>query len=309
MYDTGLADRIRAKGVTVVEVAGWKTRGNSTSPGGTPFKPRGAIHHHTAGSANGATPSLAICIYGRSDVPGPLCQVLQSREVDPADDKAYVIAAGKANHGGVGHWNNSVTDELINSNYESEGLEVEHTGTTTASAVRHEISCRILAAMLEAPGSSHDHLMCCEHYEYADPDGRKIDFKELNPPFANRADGVRARVKHWIGRTTSEEEDDVLTPDQDKKLDAIAVAVVKHYQDAQPSDARFRVQTLVAEAVDNRFATAGSATRVQLVGEHDNDPKGLVEYALERSEKFAALEAKVDQILAILNAEEPPPTS
>jgi hypothetical protein len=135
MYDTGLADRIRAKGVTVVEVAGWKTRGNSSG-----FNPRGAIHHHTAGSSRGATPSLNTCIYGRPDVPGPLCQVMQSRESDPADDKAYVIAAGKANHGGVGHWDNPATGERINSNYESMGLEVEHIGTTTAPARRHEIS-------------------------------------------------------------------------------------------------------------------------------------------------------------------------
>jgi len=195
MYDTGLANRIRAKGVRVVEIAGWQTRGN-----GSGFQPRGAIHHHTAGSSRGAIPSLNTNIYGRPDVPGPLAQVMQSREPD-ALDKAYVIAAGKCNHGGVGHWNNPATGELINSNYESEGLEVEHTGTGAVDPARHEISCRILAAMLEAPGSSRDWRMCCEHYEYADPDGRKVDFRELNPPFANRAAGIRARVGYWIGRT------------------------------------------------------------------------------------------------------------
>jgi hypothetical protein len=217
MYDTGLAARIRAKGVTVVEVAGWKTRGNSSG-----FKPRGAVHHHTAGSARGATPSLNICIYGRSDVPGPLCQVLQSREPDPDDDKAYVIAAGKANHGGVGHWDNPATGERFNSNYESMGLEVEHVGTGAADPARHEISCRILAAFLEAPGSSHDHLMCCEHYEYADPPGRKVDFRELSPPYANRGDGVRGRVKYWIGRTVGDGQgDDDLDSTQNATLNAI----------------------------------------------------------------------------------------
>jgi hypothetical protein len=195
MRDTGLADRIRAKGVRVVEVAGWQTRGNSSG-----FQPRGALHHHTAGSSRGATPSLNTNIYGRPDVPGPLAQVLQSREPD-LRDIAYVIAAGKCNHGGVGHWNNPATGELINSNYESEGLEVEHTGSGPVPPERHEISCRILAAMLEAPGSTRDWRMCCQHYEYADPDGRKVDFRELDPPFINRADGIRSRVAHWIGRT------------------------------------------------------------------------------------------------------------
>jgi hypothetical protein len=195
MRDTGLADRIRAKGVRVVEVAGWQTRGNSSG-----FQPRGALHHHTAGSSRGATPSLNTNIYGRPDVPGPLCQVMQSREPD-GRDIAYVIASGKGNHGGVGHWNNPATGELINSNYESEGLEVEHTGTGPVPAGRHEISARVLAAMLEAPGSSRDWRMCCQHYEYADPPGRKIDFFNLSPPFADKADGIRRRVGYWIGRT------------------------------------------------------------------------------------------------------------
>lgn len=194
MRDVGLADRIRAKGVRVVEVAGWKDRGNDG--GGYPtFRPRGAIHHHTAGSAHKAAPSLATVIYGRPGVPGPLSQVLQSREPD-GRDIAYVVAAGKANHGGVGTWTgNSGT---FDTNYESEGLEVEHTGYGPVPKGRHEISARILAAMLEAPGSSRDASMCCEHFEYARPLGRKVDFRELEPYTAAT---FRLRVAYWIGRT------------------------------------------------------------------------------------------------------------
>lgn len=200
MRDLSLPDRLRAKGVPVVLVAGWDTRGNADG-----FHPIGAVHHHTAGSSNGSTPSLAINIYGRSDVPGPLCQVLQSRETNPAADKAYVISSGKANHGGVGTWTGPAG--TFNSNYECEGLEVEHTGYGPVPAARHEVSAKIIAAMLEAPGSSRDARMCCEHYEYARPLGRKVDFRDLNPPFANRADGFRARVAYWIGRRADQPED------------------------------------------------------------------------------------------------------
>lgn len=194
-WDTGLADRIRAKGVRVVEVDGWRTRGSTT------YEPLLALWHHTAGSSSGAVPSLATCIYGRPDVPGPLSQVLQSREPDGQDDIAYVIAAGRANHGGTGSWRG------ISGNSRSFGLEVEHIGTTSQPARRHEITARILAAGLE--GGSRDARNCCRHAEYATPPGRKIDFAVAAAPWT--ADGMRSRVSFWVGRT--DQGDDEMTPE------------------------------------------------------------------------------------------------
>lgn len=203
MRDTGLADRLRAKGLTVKEVAGWGTRGNDG--GGNPtFRPVGAINHHTAGSMFGDAPSLATVIYGRPDVPGPLAQVLQSREVDRNGlDVVYVVAAGKANHGGVGTWTGG--GGTFDSNYESEGNEVEHTGTTTVHANRRETMARVAAAFLEAPGSSRDATMACQHFEYAQPPGRKIDFHDLAPWTTT---GFRDRVRFWIGRNAADTEED-----------------------------------------------------------------------------------------------------
>lgn len=191
-YDTGIAARIRAKGVTVVEVDGWRTRGGATHDSIL------ALMHHTAGSANGATPSLAICIFGRggsNPVPGPLVQVLQSREPD-GDDKAYVIAAGKANHAGVGVWRG------VSGNTHAAGVEVEHTGVGGVPAGRREITCRILAALLE--GGSRDWRNACQHAEFATPQGRKVDFTDLAP---DTPASIRARVAHWIGRTAGEDDD------------------------------------------------------------------------------------------------------
>lgn len=153
-YDTGIADRLRAAGVPVVEVDGWKSRGSSS------FSPRGSVNHHTAGGANGATPSLNTVIYGRSDLPGPLCNVLQSREPD-GNDKAYVVAAGRANHAGSGGWRG------LSGNSTVYGLEIEHTGVAPLPMGRQQIAARIHAAMFGGdPG------MVCQHFEWT---SRKID--------------------------------------------------------------------------------------------------------------------------------------
>lgn len=198
MWDTGLADRIRAKGVRTIEVGGWRTRGSTT------YQPLGALHHHTAGSALGTVPSLTICIYGRSDLAGPLCQVLQSR--DPVDDIAYVIAAGRANHAGVGYWWG------LDSNSELGGLEVEHVGTTTVPERRLETSCRILAALIEAPGSPRSAGYVAEHFEYALPKGRKIDFAHLWPW---NPDMIRERVAYWVGRSAGQPAPPTTVPQED----------------------------------------------------------------------------------------------
>jgi hypothetical protein len=147
---------------------------------------------------------------------------MQSREPD-GRDIAYVIASGKCNHGGVGTWTGPAG--TMNSNYESEGLEVEHTGYGTVPAGRHEISARIIAAMLEAPGSSRNAGMCCEHFEYARPLGRKIDFRELDPYTAGT---FRQRVGYWIGRTINDEDDIPTTEDTDDMI-------IHFYCDGRPA--------------------------------------------------------------------------
>jgi hypothetical protein len=154
-YDTGLANRLRAAGLRVVECSGWQSRGSSS------FTPRGSVNHHTAGGPSGATPSLNICINGRSDLEGPLCNVMQSREPD-GRDIAYVVAAGRANHAGEGGWKG------LSGNSSVYGLEIEHTGTSTLPSGRQNIAAAIHAAMFGG-----DPAYVCQHAEWA-PD-RKID--------------------------------------------------------------------------------------------------------------------------------------
>lgn len=157
-YDTGIANRLRAAGLNVVEVAGWQNRGSSS------FNPRGFVWHHTAGPRNGNSPSLNICIYGRSGLPGPLCNVFQAR-----DNTIYVVAAGRANHAGTGGWNG------LSGNSSVYGLEIENVGTPVEPwrLDQLDVAARVAAALLGNPG------MSCHHKEWT---SRKIDMHSVGGP-------------------------------------------------------------------------------------------------------------------------------
>jgi hypothetical protein len=159
--DLGIADRLRAAGLRVVEVAGWQTAGSDS------FAPGGSVNHHTAGPSSGSTPSLLTCIEGRPDLSGPLCNVYQSREPSGVD-VAYVIASGRANHAGEGGWRG------LSGNASVYGLEIEHDGLTALPQGRIDTAARIHAAMFTG-----DPANVCQHREWtynpATGSSRKID--------------------------------------------------------------------------------------------------------------------------------------
>lgn len=175
--DTGIADRLRLWGLTVVEVNGWRTRGSAT------FNPRGSVDHHTAGPAKGNAPSLRICVDGRPDLPGPLCNVLVGR-----DGTCYVIAAGRANHAGPGGWGG------LQGNAAVFGVERENVGTDAEpwTLQQYDVAARCHAALIAVHGARWD--LVCEHKEWAPR--RKID--------AHGVDGnvMRDLVRQQLSRTT-----------------------------------------------------------------------------------------------------------
>lgn len=171
-------DTLRAFGLTVVEVNGCWTRGTDT------LDPDGSVNHHTAGAAFGDAPSLGYVVRN------VLCNALQSRQRDRNGlDVIYFVAAGKANHAGVGAWRG------VSGNSHFVGLEVEHVGSSAEPfpSSRRETSARFHAATARhfrfAPG------MVCQHHEYAQPAGRKSDFARvlLDPTaFRNRVATILA---------------------------------------------------------------------------------------------------------------------
>lgn len=169
--DTGLADRIRARGVDVVEVSGWQDRGH----GEPDFA--GFVWHHTAGGPTGIAPSLGICINGGANTaPGPLCNVLQSREAGEGNDRAFVIAAGTAYHAGYGGFNG------LTGNSRVWGLEIEHVGTIPLPDHRRATAIKIAAGALDGVGAT-DASHACQHSEWSGyGDGSKIDVAtEVDP--------------------------------------------------------------------------------------------------------------------------------
>lgn len=198
-------DALRAEGLTVVEVNGWQTRG------GTTFAPFGSLEHGTAGAPTGCAPSLgAIVSGGNSTTPPPLSHTLQSRCQDAAGlDVVYLAACGRANHAGVGSWG------AANGNEDLWGNEVEHVNTTAEPLPdgRVETSVRIHTAFAKVSGFPAG--MVAQHWEYADPDGRKSDLLRgvLDPAV------LRYRVALRLAGITLQEDDPMpLIPNDVAKL-------------------------------------------------------------------------------------------
>ncbi len=170
-----LADVLRAAGLKVAEVDGWKTRGH-----GELGTVRMVMLHHTAGPQTGNMPSLATVTKGRPDLAGPLCNVALGR-----DGTCYVVAAGLAYHAGPGAWQG-----ITAGNSSSIGVEAENTGVGEPwPEVQVDAYARLCAAVLSHVGAAP--IMAVAHREWATPKGRKIDPAGIDmPAFRARVAGV-----------------------------------------------------------------------------------------------------------------------
>lgn len=186
-----LADALRAGGLPVVEEPGWQGRGT----GGT-FTPLGVLAHHTAGPAVGDLPSLRIVRDGRTGLPGPLSQLMLSRS-----GRFHVIAAGRANHAGIGAAGfvpaNDGNRYLI-------GIEAESAGTRDDWTLEQRVNYpRGVAALLRWMRVGEGNVL--GHKEWAPT--RKIDpaFWDMN--------AFRRDVRNWLNGARAPEEDIVASLD------------------------------------------------------------------------------------------------
>lgn len=185
MADIGIATRLRAVGLNVRETTGWKTRGRDFAGVSGPFNPIGGVNHHTAGhpSATSPVPSLGIVINGRSDLPGPLCNVLLG-----FDGVFYVVASGVCNHAGLPD-GGSIRGMTGNST--AYGMEIEHDGLHALEAKRVALAAKAWAAIFRGKGIKASQLV--QHWEWAP--SRKIDLATNMHPGKNpTADGFRSMV-------------------------------------------------------------------------------------------------------------------
>jgi len=173
--DLGIANRLRAAGLKVVEVAGWQTRGSDS------FDPKGSVDHHTAGPRTGNAPSLGICTNGRTGLAGPLCNVLVGR-----DNTCYVIASGRANHAGLGGWRGLVGNSSVF------GVERENVGDGSEPwrPDQTETAAKVHAALISNHGANAE--LVCEHKEWAPR--RKIDAYGID------GNQMRSMVRVFLGK-------------------------------------------------------------------------------------------------------------
>lgn len=173
-----LPQRLRAAGLTVVEIDDWETRGRPTSTGG--FDPVGVLNHHTGAYDGHGDPEQDLAyakwmfLTGRSDLPAPLCQLALSVE-----GVVYVGAAGRANHAGTARESGSVAAGDGNSLYV--GIEWMLSGAQKIPERMLRAAASLNAVLLQVLGSSVQTVSC--HYQTSttgkwdigDPDG--IEFK------------------------------------------------------------------------------------------------------------------------------------
>ena len=176
---TWLPEVLAGASLKVAEQPGWHSRGR-----GDMRTVRGVMCHHTATAGGGNMPSLRLLTNGRTDLSGPLAQLGLAR-----DGTFYVIAAGRANHAGLGKWRG-----VTAGNSSFIGIEAENSGRADDSwpEVQMDAYVRGVAAILTKIGASAD--MCCGHKEFALPLGRKSD-----PSFDMAA--FRARVASVLSGT------------------------------------------------------------------------------------------------------------
>lgn len=182
-----LADVLEDAGLTVHAYTGWETRGRDD------FTPKGVVWHHTVTrpTTSDEVVDRMLAVNGSSTVPAPLGNISTNR-----DGSISVIAAGTANHAGIGTWKG-----LSHSRY-FVGDEMKNYGTQAWEpwVPRQLESARIAAAaILTHLESDAGYLVA--HREYATPPGRKTD-----PHSLDMAD-ERERVALLM-------EDDMPTPDE-----------------------------------------------------------------------------------------------
>ena len=98
-------DALKAEGASVNEVKGWRSNNRNSKGAWGPVN--GVVIHHTAGGSDGA---VEYCFSGDSDLPGPLAQVVSTK-----DGTLHMIGNGRANHAGGG--DPAVLDAVLNERY------------------------------------------------------------------------------------------------------------------------------------------------------------------------------------------------
>ncbi len=162
VYDEFRADR----DVPVRPVDGWETRGRDYADH------QGVMDHHIGGAPGSSyAANLNYIVSGASFAPAANLVTGSPYAPDRDDFPIHVVAAGRANHAGVGSldWMGGGSGSTL-----TVGIEHYSTWDHVDWHPRHlEIQMRLDACLLEHMGQTWRRR--CDHKEYATPAGRKTD--------------------------------------------------------------------------------------------------------------------------------------
>ncbi|MDF9716045.1 N-acetylmuramoyl-L-alanine amidase [Nocardioides sp. ChNu-99] len=139
-----LPARLTAAGCEVALVGNWRRNKRLGA-----FRPVGVLWHHTGGEDDGAAYARWLAHTGRpeNDLPAPLCQLSIGR-----DGTVYVLAAGRANHGGKARASGTVAAGDANTLYV--GVECHNTGSEGWSAAQHAAMVKVGVVLARVLGTS-----------------------------------------------------------------------------------------------------------------------------------------------------------
>ncbi|WP_433552357.1 peptidoglycan recognition protein family protein [Micromonospora zamorensis] len=174
-----LATVLREAGVRVIEEGNWLGR-----VAGSSFNPMGVLWHHTAATSSAANPhpALNICINGRSDLPGPLCQALVDH-----NGVFHLISGGRANHAGTSVGSGPIP--AGDGNALMVGWEIDYNGVNQAMTnAQYSASVLATAAVLRRLGRDAS---------YARGHRETSNAGKIDPSFIN-LDTMRADVARQL---------------------------------------------------------------------------------------------------------------
>lgn len=293
-----LAGALRKHGLTVVETPGWASRGFA----GRDLKEvRGVLWHHTATNRarfNGAdAPTLGMCIEGRPDVAGPLCNIVFGR-----NGTVYLVAAGLANHAGAGVAPNIPRDM---GNYYLIGIEMESSGVAPWDWTPEQLRVApYLGAALEVEclgGLPPELRLQIGHLEYSSQG--KID----PAGWPGGMDGLRSAINAVLNGAAAITEEDDMDPNARifKSKDGIPVTLneILNSVDSKVDGFPLFDRQVRADLASKGAQIAALSAAVTALSEKKDD--------VSTAEVLAAVEAGVEKFtasyrLSLERVEEPP---
>lgn len=295
------AQILRDEGLTVVEVGNWETHNRNHKGLWGPVY--GVMIHHTVTSGSART--VAICRDGHTDLPGPLCHGVITK-----DGRVHLVGYGRANHAGSG--DNDVLQAVINET----ALPPDNEANTDGNRHFYGFECENLgdghdpwpAAQLEA--IERVSAAICRHHGWT---ARSvIGHLEWQPgkvdPRGFTMSSMRARVAAQLGTNPPEEEDMPTVPEIVKglaKTDGV-FDVPARWRTSNPTNEQWQFETILAflgdRALDNQDAIKAISSKLDKptpVGLTDAQVQAIADKVAAAPGLADAIAAKVADLLAV----------